>query len=368
MWTTHLCSTVTGDKLVQLDLTALQDLSWSRRLNGIGTGSLKLDLESIGTGSSIAARRDDRRRLLTPWDVTVVRSWQDASLARPLAVYAGILINPDYHEPTGALTFSHAELREIFKSRHTFGVDGYTPKGKVVYENESLASLAGRLVRLAVEGPRANYRLPIVLPAVGMPGPASRTWFDYNLNRIEDELVEVQNDEGGPDVDFLPRWSDQDRLEWVPRIGTLTGSPAEWNLAAPDSPVTGFALKGNADQQANVIYATGEGSEEKLPVRSGWQTTDTPALERAEAYSQVRNGRVLQSHADALVLSQQKPVSDWELSIQADAQPGIADLALGQQHRVYTQNDPWVFDGWKDDLRLVGFSGNLTNTIALQLQ
>jgi len=363
MWTTWLCSTTTGDKLAQIDDSALVDVDWQRKLNGIGTGDLTLHMDGIGSGSHLSARRDDRRNLLTPWSRTVVRCWDD------VPIYAGILTNPDVDGKKGTVSFRHAEFREMLKHRTTLGAGGYTPNRRQVFAGESLASLAGRLIRMAVEGPRPNYALPLVLPPVGMPGEASRTWSDFDLAYIEDELVEIQDDAGGPDVDFEPRWSaDGGRLEWVPRIGTLGGPLLEWVLPAPESPVSGFSLQGNANQQANVIYATGDGSEEKLLVRSAWATTDVPAIERVESYSQLKNGRALQSHADAEVLSRQKPPSDWPFSMQADGDPGVLDLRLGQQHRVWSMDDPWIFDGWKDDVRLIGFSGNLTTTIGLQLQ
>ena len=256
----------------------------------------------------------------------------------------------------------------MLKHRTTLGATGYEPKRIQIVKNESLASLAGRLIRMATEGPRSNYALPWVMPAVGMSGTEDRTWADYNLATIEEELVEVQDDAGGPDIDFIARWSSSGRLEWVPRVGRLTGPTLDWHLTAPESNLTGFNLAGNKTEQANVIYASGDGSEVKLLVRSGWATTDVPALERVESFSQLKNGRTLQSHADAEVLARQDPPSDWPFSIRADGAPGVLDLVLGQQHRVYAADDPWIFDGWKDDLRLIGYSGDLTNTVALQLQ
>jgi len=362
MWTTWLCSTTTGDKLAQVDNSALADISWERKLNGIGTGNVSFVMDGIGSGSHAAARRDDRRKLLVPWSRTIVRCWADNP------VYAGVFTNPDVDGAKGTVTFRHAEFRELLKHRTTVGVGGYTPKRRQVFKNESLASLAGRLIRMAVEGPRPNYGLPLVLPPVGMAGTEDRTWADYDLSYIEDELSEIQDDDGGPDIDFVPRWSADDRLEWVPRIGNLGGGLLEWNLTAPKTPLAGLTLQGNATEQANVVYASGDGSEEKLLVRSAWATTDVPALERVESYSQLKNGRALQSHADAEVLSRQKPPSDWPFSMLADGNPGVLDLKLGQQHRVYVKDDPWIIDGWKDDVRLVGYSGDTTNKIELQLQ
>ena len=71
MWSAYLCDTVTGDQLARLDTTALQAMTWQRKLNAIGTGSCTLAMDEIGSGSSIAARRDDRRKLLTAWSRTI---------------------------------------------------------------------------------------------------------------------------------------------------------------------------------------------------------------------------------------------------------------------------------------------------------
>jgi len=364
MWKTFLCQTLTGQPLMQVDSTSLSDFSWERRLNGIGSGSATFVMEGIGSGSSIAARRDSRRKLLEPWSRMLVHCWND------IPIYIGVLTNPSKVTAT-TVTFDHSEIREVFKSRKTIGVSGYDPKGLRRVTNESHVSIAGRLIRWACEGPSyANWMLPMAMPPVGMSGNQSRTWHDYNMPTIEDELAEIQDDDGGPDIDFRPRVRPDGTYYLEPRLGNLDGPLLEWIYSASRSSLAELSLDGNGDQQANVIYATGDGSEQKLLVRSAWQTssdTDMIALEVDESYSQLKSGSALQSHAASGISSRQKPVSDWRLDVRADGIPGVGELVLGQPHRVYTTDHPWIFDRWSD-LRLVGFKGGLDHKITLQMQ
>jgi hypothetical protein len=362
MWSTVICDTITGRQLATVEPLSG---SWERKMNGIGTGSHTFVTSSIGAGATIGARRASRRELLTPWGRTLVQCWDGVPR------YAGLLLDPVLERDKGTVTVGHTEVRELWKHRTTFGTNGYSGNiedGKLPILNQSLAAIAGWLIHVSLEGPGANWSLPFVLPDRSAAGTDSRTWYDYNLPFIDSELTEIQDSEGGPDIDLVPRWSATGTLEWVIRVGALSGAALEWNLSAPEPALTGVKSTLDGSKQSNVLYATGDGQEVDLLVRSARAASATiPALERIESYSQLEDLKALQGHANEDLATFRAPTTQHSMRMQADGTPGVSDLELGQTLRTYTADDDWFDDGW-DAHRLIGYSGDLSNTITLQLQ
>jgi hypothetical protein len=362
MWSTVMCDTITGRRLATLEPVSC---SGERKMNGIGTGSHTFVTSSIGAGATVDARRAARRDLLTPWARTLVQCWD----GQPR--YAGLLLNPVVNRDKGTVTVGHTEARELWKHRTTFGTNGYSGNiedGKLPVLNKSLAAIAGWLIHVSLEGPAANWSMPFVLPDRDASGTNSRTWYDYNLPIIDSELTEIQDSEGGPDIDLVPRWSADGSLEWVIRVGALTGPTLDWNLSVPEPALTGVTSTLDGAKQSTVLYATGDGQEVDLLVRTARATSATvPALERIESYSQLEDLKALQGHANEDLATFRTPTTQYSMSMQADGTPGVADLVLGQKLRTYTADDDWFDDGW-DAHRLIGYSFDLSNTITLQLQ
>lgn len=360
MWTHWICSTITGEKLVQVEP---HQGSFSRKLNGVGSGSHEFVTSTIGVGASVAARRISRNDLTRTWARTLVQCWDD----KPL--YAGIITGK---EPKGdGVTINTVELRELFKYRTTFGANGYSgfEDGKFVHKDQSLASIAGQLLWVLMVGRTANWQLPLILPPRGMVGTEDRDYHDFNLPVVETELAAIQNAEGGPDLDFEPSWNANGNLQWTSRVGDLSGNTLEWNLSVPQPPLTDFGFSEDGNAQGNVFYAVGNGSDRDLKVATSATllAADEPALERVVQHSQERKVPVLQGLANEDLRTFQKATRQYAFSMQADGRYGAANLRLGQTARTYTRGDDWLEDGWLNH-RLVGFSGDLSNTIKLQLQ
>lgn len=359
MWSHWICDTRTGTKLVKLEAVSS---SFARKLNGVGTGSHGFISASIGAGPTVNARRSSRLSLTRAWARTVVQCWND------VPKYAGIITGKNVN-PDGTVTLNTKEFRELLKYRTTFGKNGYggATDNRFELPNRSLRGIADALIWDVTQGARSNWSLPMVLPTQDASGSQSRIYHEFNLPIIETELAAIQNTDGGPDVDFVPSWTDDDTLQWTPRTGDLSGDAIEWNLSVPAPALTDFEFVEDGNAQGNVFYAVGNGSDRDLKVASKFLDTDDPALERIVQYSQETRSDVLQAHATEDLRAFKQATRQYSFSMQADGTPGLPDLRLGQTMRTYTSDDDWLLDGWLEH-RLVGFSGDLTNTIKLQLQ
>lgn len=360
MWTHWICATQTGNKLAQVEPSTS---SFTRRMNGVGSGSHEFVSASLGLGATVAARRTSRLDLTRTWARTLVACWDDEP------VYAGLISGKTRNGDK--VTLNTSEMREVFKYRTTFGLNGYSgfEDGKFVHNDQSLASIAGQLLWVLMVGPTANWQLPLILPPRGMAGNQDRAYHDFNLPIVESELTAIQDAEGGPDIDFEPSWAADGNLQWTSRVGNLGGNLLEWNLAAAAPTLTDFQFVEDGNAQGNIFYAVGNGQDRDLKVAtsSGLLAGDDIAFERIVQYSQERNKTVLQGNANEALRAFQKATRQYSFSMQADGVPGVLNLRLGQTARTYTQDDDWLPDGWITH-RIVGFSGDLTNTIKLQLQ
>lgn len=361
MWTHFICETRTGRRLAEVDpITA----SFTRKLNGVGSGAHGFITTELGEGSSTAARRNSRLDLTRTWARTLVQCWD----GRPK--YAGLIVGKTVKDD-GTVTVNTAELRELFKYRTTFGQNGYNGEldGRFVLQNQSLASIAGHLLWDVMQGPTGNWQLPLILPPRGMTGTEDRAYHEFNLPVIETELAAIQNTEGGPDIDFDPEWAEDNSLRWTSRVGDLSGATLEWNLTARESGLTDFGFVEDGNAQGSIFYAVGNGQDRDLKVATSktTQASDEIALERIVQYSQERDRHVLSMRASEDLRTYKRPTRQYSFNMRADDDPNMRNIRLGQTLRTYSSGHPWLPDGWLDH-RLVGFSGDLSNTVKLQLQ
>jgi hypothetical protein len=361
-WSWFICETISGRKLAQVEASGSSPAT--RKLNGVGTGTHEFVTSTLGVGSTAAARRSSRLDLTRTWSRTVVQCWN----GKPM--YAGVIVGKAPGRG-GTVSLRTVDVREVLKYRTTFGISGYNGAAdeQLKLEKQSLASIAGYLIWDVMQGPTGNWQLPLILPPRDIAGPHDRTYHEFNLPVIERELAAIQNTDGGPDVDFDPKWSSSDTLQWEARVGALTGSPLQFNQSVPQPPLTDFGFVEDGNAQGNVFYAIGNGSDRDLKVARSATilAADEPALERIVRYTQERDQTVLQARADEDLRVYKNPTRQYSFSMQADGTPSAGNLRLGQRISVYTQNDDWLPDGWLDT-RLVGFTIGTGNTVQLQLQ
>ncbi|WP_233191019.1 hypothetical protein [Brachybacterium sp. UMB0905] len=139
-------------------------------------------------------------------------------------------------------------------------------RGVVALRGLSFRGLVSEVVRLALA--KANGGLPVVLPGP-VRGRRERTYEAWNVsnNGAWKRIVEMTEVIGGPDVQFRPRWANDERtrFEWVLLVGTDAQQtlPQDrtvvWDATAARGDVAAMAVTTNADDVTHRVYATGAG-------------------------------------------------------------------------------------------------------------
>jgi hypothetical protein len=357
-WTYEIRDTMRG---ILLDTVHPTSASWGRVLNDVDAGSYGFQLGELGAGPT---GKDRRRGLLRPWARTIVQ------LDDGVPTAASLISRLTVDRKTRTVTAQTVGIRELLKYRTTFGLAGYDGTSRFEVQNRSLRALAASVVWAGMRGPTANYGLPIALPDMNEAGTQSRTWWDYNSPIVESELTDLQNTDGGPDIDFRPRLDAAGLLEWEMRAGALTAPGLEWNLDSPSAGVASLAVTIDGTKQTTSAYAIGAGSEVDMLVRgqSATPADDVPALVRLGSYKQETDADVLAAHAAADLRALAQPTEQWAVTVETGASTvRPQDFVLGQRIRFYTRNDLYLPDGWSDH-RLIGFSGDMTSRVKLDLQ
>lgn len=330
---------------------------WSRQLN---TSTENRSSFAMLDDKNAALRKGN---LSQPWRYTLVQSWQGK------AVYAGVILDNDADLDAGTLSISHADIRTIFGRRTTLGANGYggISGGRDEILNRTLDSIAAKVISDGMTGPQSNYPLPIDLP-----GPVtsvfSQTYWDWNFPFVDQILDDLQNYAAGPDMEFVPYWSTPNQLRWIFRSGYLGGPTLDFPMNVPKPPLSGVGVTTDARKQSTETYAVGKGSEADMKVAYAAVSSSTlPALVRVAQYKDIEDATQLQGQANGDLNAYKAPSVQFRASMMADGTPGIEKLALGQVLRLNFQDHWWMPDGWAL-VRLIGYSGDTSNKVSLQLQ
>lgn len=361
MWSYWIVDTRTGLKQLQVAPSAG---SFGRVLNGRGQGGSHT-FELAATELS----REQWWGLTTPWARTLVVSWNG------VAKYAGLITKRSYTFGARRLVVNHGNIRALLGRRYPFGVTGYwadpseTVPGKLECTGRALHSIAALVVQAGVVGPTDIYSLPIVLGGI-VSGPHNRTYYNPTFETVESALEELQDADGGPDIDFEERWRPDGKLEWLMRTGNaaspaISGSTFEWNLAAAATDLTGLEIADDANNQVTGVHAIGAGSSDDMLVAgrglSGVDVGPVPALDTHEAFKQIEDMAVLAGHARSQLATARFSTRQFSFSVQAGGIPDFAALRLGSIIRFYVRDDMWLPNGWVT-LRLIGYSGEARST------
>ena len=332
--------------------------SWKRVLNGSGSGQHTFQL------GDRAMTRESWRALTNPWTRTLV------VCRNGLPVYAGLITSRPYDYDTTTLTVHHSDIRFLLSSRFPFGVTSYHG-GTLVCTSLSLRSIAGRVVQAGLLGPRDTYPLPIVLPTLTEVGSVSRTYDAWNFQTVADALDDLQKTDGGPDIDFEPRWSTTGTLEYVMRTGTpatplLGGNLFDFNMAGTEPPLTGVGVLEDGSAQVSGVFILGQGSEADMIVGGIPAGTELPGIIPARDVTQAFKTVTTEAAAGAMAVAASAALygltKQWDFKMVANDAVPIESLRLGSTLRLNFLNDPWIADGWSS-LRLIGLSGDMSETV-----
>lgn len=360
-----LCNFRTGERLLEIRPS---ERNWARALNVAEGGSHVWDL------SNRAVPRSTAWNLTTPWDRVLVMCWND----KPF--YAGVITGRPYDWNTKRVTLNHTDVRSVFTGRYPFGVNSYwadpseTIPGRLVLSNLSLRAIAANVIEQGLMGPVPIYGAPIWRTSTTEPGPHSRVYENFNFQKVADILDELQNADGGPDIEFAPQWSPSTGLlEWIMRAGSpaapaLTGGTISFNLTAEKSGLSDFTIDEDALNQVTGVFGVGEGSGADMIVGG------TPGLAIADipARDDVVNYRNAKSNAEASSLATEHVKAHWKATWQPSFAVQMSDfdpttLVLGSKVSIYDKDDPWNPDGWQD-YRLVKISGSSDDKVILTVQ
>ena len=286
------------------------------------------------------------------------------------AVYAGIILDVEEDLDVGTVTVQHEDAAWwILARRYLLNVRGEgAPAGTpITWNNQTLASLACRIVAKGMVGdPAARYDLPIVLDDV-VTGTHSRTFYGYNFVTVERALQEIIKADGGPYVDFDVHWN-AGHLEWGMRAGELTQGLWSWDATASKTEVSNPKLKSNAENVANRVIGTGEGQGEDMKSKSAesFAGSTAPALERVSSYQNMTTPQQLQERTTADLNAANAPVKQFSFQIPIGGKVKLGDLILGGTCRVKTSGFRMLDAGWHD-WRLIRFDFDMKK-ITMQMQ
>lgn len=360
MWSWVFVDTITGDQLLEV---VPSGGSAERLMNADSSGSNTFRL----AGSGIP--RETWWGLTTPWARTLVQCWDGAP------VTAGVITGRPYDRASKTLTVEHRAVRSVFKRRYPFGVSSYwadepaRKPGRLVITNRSLVSATAIVLRESMLGPPggANYSLPIVLPSTSQVGPYSAVIENYNFRTASDLMSEFQETDGGPDTDFAPRWSSAGKLEWVARIGDLSGNVIEWQLDALQAPTAQERFEEDAVGQATGVFGIGQGSGEDMVVGGTPRVAvaGIPAQDVTVSWKHVTSdgwaSAMAKEHLRTLTYATRTPTLTVKASV---VDPRT--LIPGSLIRLHDSDDPWLPDGWSQ-YRLLGFSVGVGDDVSLTI-
>lgn len=348
-WRVFSMSTLDWKSKVQVFPSAFP---WGRVLNGGkgGTSTFKLGDKKVAETATPTT--------LAPWSRMLIIE------SSGLIIYAGFITGSEYDRDTQTLTVNHEDLRAVLNRRL---VAGTSKDAHLTFSGISLLQLAVNVV-FEAQNDAARFNLPIALPA-NTTGSATGEFFGYHYPLAGDELTFAMDIEGGPDIDFFPRWYGIEKFQWVMLSGSSLTGQWDFDVTAPKSPVTGFKERTDGTQMANRVVALGEGSEVKMLTSTMDQSAGSSflPLDAVVSYKSETDQARLDARARADLAARAKPTKQYSMDFFQNGDLPVWALRLGGTVRWKTQRDPWLPDGWRSS-RLIEFSGDLSDKIHLELQ
>lgn len=329
---------------------------WGRALNGGKGGSATFKL------GDPAVAETANTTTLAPWSRMLVAEYSG------LIVYAGLITGTEYDRDSQTLTVTHEDLWAVMSRRLMAGlVANGVQTTALVYTGVTLAQLA-KLAVYQGNDDAARFNLPIALPT-DETGTVAQTYYGYHLPTVASVLNDLIGTEGGPDLDFFPRWRTDDSVEWLMRSGVVTDGQWEWDVTAPKSQASGLKERRDGTQMANRVVALGEGSEKNMILRvdDASATSSFLPLDAVTTYKDETSGTRLEARGRADRRARDEPTTQVSMDVQMDADFAVYMLRLGGTVKWKTQGDPYFPDGWKSS-RLIEFSGDLTDKVHLEFQ
>jgi hypothetical protein len=310
--------TISGRIVADLPFTGVPQ--WSFGLSARGTWAV--DVPTAGIEKSLLSN------LLYGY------LWSIAICYGNEVLQAGPIISADFRDDgSNVVTLGGAGLWAIYDARVTInsgwvaGQSIAAPAADLGMGPQALHTLAKYLV--TNDYARPGHVVPVTWPD-DIAGPDVRNYTGYDLAPVGQRLDELTKVEGGPDVEFRPRWSDntQTQIYWEMRIGNPQlgnlGAPHAWDygrgltqlgvgIDASNLETTHFTRGGGTDRASLFGYAA---STELTSV-------GFPALERVDGdHTSASTQSVLDSWASAHLATYGQQVSIKTATVRMDGTDG----------------------------------------------
>ena len=364
VYTAYACETVTGKNMGPLDCTVT---GWARELNGTDTATVVMS-----PGALTVTTRDRVRLYTTPWRMSLVICWDGVPM------FAGPFVTRQWSST--ATTFNAVGIRALFLKRkaHTWGTPFNTQT--LAYSSMSLGGIAQALATVGMTHPGGS--LPIVLPSseVDTDPTHIRNYPGSELKNISDIWGLLTGVNNGPDIDFLPAWTDatQSFIQWTMRTGTMAqpklyaGAQVVFDASSPQSSVSELGYTEDGSQLTTTQWAAGGVGTDLGTVMS--QTTSStlvangfPLLEEEIDYKTVTDQATLNTYTAGDLALHSVPVVQWTITVNALMPPVMTSYNIGDLARVRVVSHVWIPDG-DYPMRIVGLSGDSSTKLRLKVQ
>lgn len=232
---------------------------------------------------------------------------------------------------------------------------------------KSLQGIARFLVWQAQQHTGGN--VPVVLPDE-IAGSNERWYRGADLAVVGQRLRDLTDVDGGPDVMFTPRFTeDKQGIEWVMRIGTpsqpLLFSPQEatFHVGLAGSSVSDLKVHVDGTRLAARGFAAGGRSQDVVVITESNDPTLPDAgyalLERADTtHATASEVETLQGYSDELVVAGRTPDVTYSFQHDVTQIPYVGSFNAGDFARVRVHSSNYVPKGSKR-MRLLQRSGQL---------
>lgn len=349
-WTYAVHDLLTNAKIGELPLSGVK---YNEVLNDSGQLSGQFVVDS---------RANSRRRVKDPYDATTpcrrcVYVYRDE-----VPQWGGIIWTRRYDSASRTVQIGCGDWWSYFDHRKVLPL--LTPPVDVEFEIANLLvtqtgvdqnAIARYLVTLAQSHTGGDLGLVFDNPTSTSGVVRDRTWPGFELADVGEQLRQLANILGGPDVAFDVSLDSDQLPTRLMRIGTprlgQQGAPWVWEVGGN---VTDYTWPSDGTRYAKRMFATGKGDELGMPIAMAEDTTRPtwPLMETDVGYSTVSTPSVLQAHADSDQVVSRLPVVLPTLTVRGDRVPRIGEWAVGDDGLVRILDD-FMPNGIETSMRIV---------------